>query len=299
MNSLLQQLSLLQSSAPSSAGKGGGGSGGSNAPGADSSTLLSGLLGSNKKTMDKISELKKENLELKSLEKLRPQLLDLQQQLVTLQGKYSDQQQFYQQEVEMLTDDNQQLSHGITSLKHSLDEKMSELNQNIIMIQQLTERNKYLESESRQLLIDLDDAKYEIEQVRLGSVDPVAMDELQKKIEQLEGKQTSISLPLPSFLAPPLPDHASLPSPLCCAVENKHLQRQKLTLSKDLNRLNTQSDSLVQLREENLILKSRVEELEAEKEAFKSVMEQLVESQPTEQKSNARMKLGKLLKLKK
>jgi predicted RNase H-like nuclease (RuvC/YqgF family) len=82
-------------------------------------------------------------------------------------------------------------------------------------------------------------------------------------------------------------------------VENKHLQRQKLTLSKDLNRLNTQSDSLVQLREENFILKSRVEELEAEKEAFKSVMEQLVESQPQETKSKARLKLGQLLKLKK
>jgi hypothetical protein len=55
----------------------------------------------------------------------------------------------------------------------------------------------------------------------------------------------------------------------------------------------------VQLREENFVLKSRVEELEAEKEAFKSVMEQLVESQPTEKKSNARAKIAKLLKLKK
>ncbi len=91
-------------------------------------------------------------------------------------------------------------------------------------------------------------------------------------------------------------------------MENKHLHRQKLALSKDLNRLNTQGDSLVQLREENVTLKARVEvgnklfyllnldqELEAEKEAFKSMMETLVESQPNETKSTTKGKLGKFI----
>jgi chromosome segregation ATPase len=193
MNSLLQQLSLAQSASAPKGFK----SSANAASAADSSTMLSGLLGSNKKTMEKISELKKENQELKSLEKLRPQLLDLQQQLTNLQSKYSEQQSFYHQELEMLTDHNEQLSHGITGLKLELDEKVEEVRQNVIMIKQLTERNKYLESESRQLLIDLDDAKYEIEQVRIGSVDPVAMDELQKKIEQLEGPVLSSFPSLP------------------------------------------------------------------------------------------------------
>jgi ABC-type lipopolysaccharide export system ATPase subunit len=80
------------------------------------------------------------------------------------------------------------LSQSITTMKQDYEQKAEELKQQIIIIKQLTERNKYLESESRQLLIDLDEAKYEIEQIRFASVDPLAIDELQKKIEQLEGK---------------------------------------------------------------------------------------------------------------
>lgn len=270
MNSLLQQLSsssnpgASSSSTPNSTST----SQDLSSESSSSSTLLSGLLGSNKKTLEKLSELKRENQELKSLEKLRPQLLDLQQQLLVLQEKYNENNNYYQHEIEILTEHNENITRNLTKLTKEYHEKEEELSQTIILIQQLTEKNKYLESESRQLLIDLDDAKYEIEQIRLNSLDPLLMNELQKKYEQLE-------------------------------IENKHLQRQKLTLSKDLNRFNTQSDSLIQIKEENFNLKSRVEELEAEKEAFKSMMEQLVESQPIENKSSARTKLGKLLKLKK
>jgi chromosome segregation ATPase len=190
INSLLQQLSLQQQSLQQPAAKGKKGS--TSAPidsnPTNDSSLLSGLLGSNKKTMEKIAQLKQENQELRSAEKLRPQLLDLQQQLVATQTKLSEQQSYYEAELEQLSEHNMALSQSITTMKQDYEQKVEELKQQIIIIKQLTERNKYLESESRQLLIDLDEAKYEIEQIRFASVDPLAIDELQKKIEQLEGK---------------------------------------------------------------------------------------------------------------
>lgn len=154
----------------------------------NNSTILSGFLGNNKKSNEKINELQLQIKELKSLEKLRPQLLELQQQLTNLQTKYNEQQSYYHNEIQLLTEHNEQLSNGVVVFKKELDEKILEISQNAIIIKQLNEKVKYLESESRQLLIDLDDAKYEIEQIRQSSADPLLIDELQKKIEQLEGK---------------------------------------------------------------------------------------------------------------
>lgn len=159
----------------------------------NNSTLLSGFLGNNKKSNEKINELQLQIKELKSLEKLRPQLLELQQQLSNLQTKYNEQQSYYHNEMQLLTEHNEQLSNGIVIFKKELDEKILEISQNAIIIKQLNEKVKYLESESRQLLIDLDDAKYEIEQIRQTSADPQLIDELQKKIEQLEGNHIYIS----------------------------------------------------------------------------------------------------------
>jgi hypothetical protein len=227
INSLLQQLSLQQQTQHTNTSKGKKGSSSSSQPsGGDgdppppsdpsSSSLLSGLMGSNKKTMETISQLKKENLELKSAQQLRPQLLDLQHQLATLQNQLTEQQRYYEGEMEQLVEHNEALSHGITMMKGDSEERGEELKQQIIMIKQLTERNKYLESESRQLLIDLDEARYEIEQIRLSSVDPLAMDELQKKIEQLEGKEGTLSLLNSALNSLPHSSTRSLSlSPLC------------------------------------------------------------------------------------
>lgn len=148
--------------------------------------LISGLMGSSKKHTEQISVLKRKNAELKHLEQLRPQLLDLQQQLSDEKKKAVEKDERFSDEITTLTDHNQKLEDALLEYKKRSSGAEAELEQAKSLVQQLSEKAKHLESEGRQLALDLEDARQEVEHIRAEAVDPLVVQQLESKVEELE-----------------------------------------------------------------------------------------------------------------
>jgi chromosome segregation ATPase len=145
-------------------------------------------VGSNKKYTDEIAALKKKNAELKSAEQLRPQLLDLQQQLAVMKKESEEREEETSDEIATLSDHNQKLAAAVIEYKKSSDRDQQELEHARSLYQALTERAKHLESEGRQLEVDLAEAREELEAVRAAAVDPLVVQTLEAKVEEYDSK---------------------------------------------------------------------------------------------------------------
>jgi chromosome segregation ATPase len=155
--------------------------------GLSAGSSISNLLGNNRKTTEKLAELKRQNEELRSLEKLRPQLLDLQQQLASSRSGAEEQKERYEEEIATLTDHNEQLSAATLAYKNSYEAAKADATEASAIVQQLTDRVKHLESEGRQLSIDLEEARYATEYIKEHSADPAVVKQQERRIQELEG----------------------------------------------------------------------------------------------------------------
>lgn len=149
---------------------------------------MGGLMGSNKKYTDQIAALKKKNAELQSAEQLRPQLLELQQKLAEMKKMAELKFEESSDEIATLSDHNQKLAAAVIEYKKSSERDQIELDHAKSLVQQLTERTKHLESEQRQLAMDLEEARFELESVRAAAVDPLVVQTLEAKVEEYDSK---------------------------------------------------------------------------------------------------------------
>ena len=151
--------------------------------------LISGLLGgSNKQTLQELASLKKQLVELKGLEKLRPQILQLQQKLAEAEKSQSEMEKRLTQDNVILSEHNEELiaaNSKVNDIKADL-EKEVEVSKGLVI--ELTERVKILEGEGRKLQVELKESRLEVEYVRSTSADPSIVSELEAKIKELLSK---------------------------------------------------------------------------------------------------------------
>jgi chromosome segregation ATPase len=159
-----------------------------NAPTISTTSMISGLMGSNKQTLEELASLKRQNLELKNLEKLRPQLLELQQQISQLKQNHEiDIKKLYEENI-VLTKDNENMVQSLSTLNNTLENKLTELNHLKSIISEYTEKNNSLEKQLSEIHNQILEYQTEIEYIRSISADPVVVDELTQKNEELAGK---------------------------------------------------------------------------------------------------------------
>jgi chromosome segregation ATPase len=159
-----------------------------NAPTISTTSMISGLMGSNKQTLEELASLKRQNLELKNLEKLRPQLLELQQQIIQLKQNHEiDIKKLYEENI-VLTKDNENMVQSLSTLNNTLENKLTELNHLKSIISEYTEKNNSLEKQLSEIHNQILEYQTEIEYIRSISADPVVVDELTQKNEELAGK---------------------------------------------------------------------------------------------------------------
>ena len=150
--------------------------------------IMSGFLGSNKETLKELAALKKQLVELKPLEKLRPQILALQQELAQAKEDKKEVEEKLTQDNVLLTEHNQELLASYEKAKENEAAIEKEIETSKELVIELTERVKQLEAEGRQLQIEVKEAKLEVEYVRSISADPSVVGELEAKVKELLSK---------------------------------------------------------------------------------------------------------------
>lgn len=224
--------------------------------------MISGLMGSNKQTLEKMAALKRQVAELKPLEKLRPQLMELQHKLDQAQLQAADEIKGKNEEIHTLAEHNHQLADALVGVKADLESVTAECEALKEEVSSNQQRISELEEIERRLNVDLEDARAEIEHLVETSADPEVIEELEQKLEELQSKRFKSIMLRANNVA---------------IDERKHWQRKATSLSKDLQKLMSNGTDLVQLREENLSLAAKVEELMAERTAFREAMQQTME----------------------
>ena len=156
--------------------------------------MISGLMGSNKQTLEKMAALKRQVAELKPLEKLRPQLMELQHKLEQAQLQAAEEIKGKNEEIHVLTEHNHQLTDALAGIKADLESVTAEcetLKEDISIYQQ---RVLDLEETERRLNVDLEDARAEIEHLVETSADPEVIEELEQKLEELQSNKLDRSV---------------------------------------------------------------------------------------------------------
>ena len=147
--------------------------------------IMSGLLGSNKQTLQELASLKKQMVELKPLEKLRPQILALQQELAAADKSKKEMQGRLTEDNVLLTEHNEELLVDIERAKAAKEGLEKEIDVSKGLVIDLTDRVKELEGQGRQLQVDLKEARLEVEYVKSTSADPSVVGELEGKVKEL------------------------------------------------------------------------------------------------------------------
>ena len=141
--------------------------------------------GSNKQTLQELATLKKQMKELKPLEKLRPQILALQQELVEAAKSKTDLQDRLTDDNIQLTEHNEELAKANEAAEEAQEELQKEVEVSKGLVLELTERIKQMEGEGRQLQIELKEARLETEYIKSTSADPSRIAELEAKAKEL------------------------------------------------------------------------------------------------------------------
>jgi len=169
--------------------------------------------------------------------------MDLQQMLQTAQEESTAIQEKYQKEQISLIDQNNQLSETLRSFRQTIDLATTEAAEAKSKINEYTEVISEMERKEKQLMTELTETRTELEEARKRVMDPTVINDYEAKLAELTG-------------------------------ERKHWQKKAQSLSKDMQRMIQTSSDVAQLKEENGRLVHRIEELIAERTAFREAMQQ-------------------------
>lgn len=146
---------------------------------------------SNKETARELAALKKQMVELKPLEKLRPQILALQQDLVEAEKSKKELEDRLTEDNVLLTEHNEELVAANKDAKELKEKLEKEVEMSRGLVVDLTERVKQMEAEGRQLQINLKEARLETEYIKSTSADPSRIGELEARVKELLSKFTA------------------------------------------------------------------------------------------------------------
>lgn len=200
---------------------------------------------SSSKTRESVSQLKAEIEELKKLERLRPQLMELQQRIVSMRNDAEENDKKWSEDCSNLREHNQELAAALKQCQKIAEKHNSEKDDALSLANEWSLKAEKAEREVRRLNDELDDFRERMAELSAKVVNPKDIENLNEKILELESK-----------FWPPVFSTFLITS--FYAEENKHWQRMAQNLSKDVQKLSGTADS-VHIKEENVRLQRRLE----------------------------------------
>lgn len=199
-----------------------------------------------RKEKQSIAQLTAENEELKKLERLRPQLMELQQKVSNMEKEAEDNKKLREEESASILDHNKELATALKQAQKLAEKCTADKEDGLAMANEWSSKAEKAEREVRRLSEEIDDMREQMTDLSAQSIDPLVVDQLNEKIIELE-------------------------------KENKHWQRMAQNLSKDVQKLSGTADT-VHIKEENIRLQRRLEEVTAECNSIKEAMQKMAEA---------------------
>lgn len=135
-----------------------------------------------------ISQLTSENEELKKLERLRPQLMELQQKLSDAQKSNEDAGKRHVEEMASVLDHNKELETALKQTQKLIEKSNSDKDDGLAMANEWSIKAERSEREVRRLNEEIDELKEQLTDMVAQSIDPMVVDQLNDKIVELESK---------------------------------------------------------------------------------------------------------------
>jgi chromosome segregation ATPase len=168
-----------------------GGSGSSTpsqTPTKGAASALSAVTGvfSSGKAKETIAFLTAENTELKKLERLRPQLMELQQRLSAAQKQAEEAEAKRSEDVASMTEHNRDLALALKQAQKSTELANAEREDAIKLASEWSAKASKAERELAQVSAELEELKERLAEVTMGAIDPNIVEGLNEKIAELE-----------------------------------------------------------------------------------------------------------------
>lgn len=141
-----------------------------------------------RKEKQSIAQLTAENEELKKLERLRPQLMELQQKLATLQKEADDAAKQRESDSVSLIEENKELAIALKQAHKQAEKSNADKEDGLALANEWSSRAEKAEREVRRITEELDDVKEQMADMATQSIDPMVVDQLNDKIVELESE---------------------------------------------------------------------------------------------------------------
>lgn len=143
---------------------------------------------SNPKVKEQITKLTEENNELKKLERLRPQLMELQQRITVLQREAEENDAKRSEAIETLSDENKELAEALRQSQQSLEAVAADRENSLRIANEWSNKAARAEREITKMSGEIEELKERISEMTMQAVDPLVVDGLQDKIVELESE---------------------------------------------------------------------------------------------------------------
>lgn len=141
-----------------------------------------------RKEKQTVAQLTAENEELKKLERLRPQLMELQQKLSNLEKDAVDAEKRRAEDTAALEEHNKELAVALKNAQKVAEKSNSEKESGLALANEWSAKADKAEREVRRLNEELDELKDQLTDMTAQSIDPMVVDQLNDKIVELESK---------------------------------------------------------------------------------------------------------------
>ena len=155
-----------------------------------SASVLNGFISTNKQLQENIAALTRQNQELKQLERLRPQLLELQSRISSLQDESFRVRSKAAEDIAALTDRNQELTLQLKTAGRALDSIGRELAEAKQFAEASTQRCEQLAERERQLMKEAEHLRRVAREAEERSVDPAKYEEVLNQLAEATGDRS-------------------------------------------------------------------------------------------------------------
>lgn len=160
----------------------------------DSTSMAKGALSSvtgvfsARKEKQTIALLIAENEELKKLERLRPQLMELQQKLNTIQKEKQELEKAHSDESISILEHNKELAIALKESRKLAEKYNAEKDDGLALANEWSSKAEKADKEVRRLNEELEDIKDRMADIRAHCIDPEVINQFNDKIIELESK---------------------------------------------------------------------------------------------------------------
>ena len=152
-------------------------------------SVLSNFMKTNKQLQEHIAQLSRQNHELKLLEKLRPQLMELQHRITVLQDESFQFRTKSIEEIAQLTDRVQELTTQLRSANRNVEAAQEELKEVKSYADTLAARSEALKQRELKLEEDIERITKEKLAIEARAIDPEKLKEVENQLAEVIGER--------------------------------------------------------------------------------------------------------------